>query len=333
VTTVEGTLLDRYFDALVRCDPVTATDLVTDLLESGLPLSEIVDDVVVPAQSRVGQLWECGEWTVAQEHTATAVTEAAVSALWVMTARRELTDGPRVAVACAEGEWHSLPPRLAAALAAEAGADVTVLGPSMPADHLRRRLAVGDVDVLAVSCTVAANLVGAARCVAAAHAAGLPAVAGGCALAGREARARAIGADLLADGPQRLFEQPPAPGGDAVVPDEVLRLDAIDDTTLDQALRRARDRHPLIADLPRTDLERMREDLRWTARFTGAAVLTDDATVLEDYLGLVLRALQEHVPAELAIGLLDLTADSLEPLAPAGASVLRDAVRRRQAPA
>jgi hypothetical protein len=55
--------------------------------------------------------------------------------------------------------------------------------------------------------------------------------------------------------------------------------------------------------------------------------------VLEDYLGLVLRALLEHVPAELAIGLLDLTADSLEPLAPAGASMLRDAVRRRQAPA
>lgn len=160
-------------------------------------------------QAHVGELWERGEWSVAQEHAATAVTETAVSALWVMTARRQLDDGPHTAVACAEGEWHALPPRMAAAVAAEAGANVTVLGPSMPADHLRRRLEVGDIDVLALSCTVPVNFRGAADCVAAAHAVGLLVVAGGRAFVGRLQRARAIGADALVEAPQHLCDPPP----------------------------------------------------------------------------------------------------------------------------
>ena len=240
---------DDYFDALVRCDPAAATDLVLDLLEAGASLSDIVADVLAPAQTRVGELWERGEWSVAQEHTATAVTEAAVSALWVMTARRQLSGGPRVAVACAEGEWHALPPRIAAALAAEAGADVTVLGPSMPAAHLQRRLGAGDVDVLALSCTVPTNLLGAARCVAAGHAAGVPVVVGGRAFAGRQQRAAAIGADLLVDTPQRLADPPTPAGADVVVPDEAVWLDTAPDTTVDDLLFRVLAASPDLADL------------------------------------------------------------------------------------
>lgn len=328
MTTDRGTLLDRYFDALVRCDPVAATDLVMDQLESGASLSEIVQDVIAPAQEHVGQLWERGEWSVAQEHAATAVTEAAVSALWVMTCRRQLGDGPRVAVACAEGEWHALPPRMAGALAAEAGAHVTVLGPSMPADHLHRRLETRDIDVLALSCTVPVNLRGAASCVAAAHAVGLPVVVGGRAFAGRPERARAIGADALLEVPQRLCDTPPAVGEDVLLPQEALRLDAVADTTIDDLLTRVLAAHPRIADLPAAHQDRTREDLRWIVRFTGAAVLTGDPTVLDDFLASLLRMLHGRLPDDVVLGGADVVADGVEPLAPAGATMLRDAVHR-----
>ena len=328
MSTTGTALFDDYFGALVRCDPAAATDLVMDLLESGASLSEIVSDVLAPAQTLVGELWERGEWSVAQEHAATAVTEAAVSALWVMTARRQLGGRPRVAVACAEGEWHQLPPRLAAALAAEAGADVTALGPSMPADHLRRRLEVGDLDVLALSCTVPTNLVGATRCVAAAHAAGVPVVVGGRAFAGRLQRATAIGADLLADAPERLSELPPPVGEDAVVPEEALRLDTTSDTTVDELLARMVSVHPELADLPPAHRDRTREDVRWILRFTGAAVLTDDATLLDDFLGSLRRIVRGRVPDHILLGGSDVVADGIEPHAPRGATMLREAVDR-----
>ncbi len=328
MTTAAHSLCEGYFDALGRGDPVAATDLVMDLLESGASLSEIVHDVVAPAQTRVGELWERGEWSVAQEHTATAVAEAAVSALWVMTARRQLRGGPRVALACAEGEWHALAPRLAAALAAEAGADVTVLGPSMPVDHLRRRLEVGDIDVLALSCTVPANLLGAARCVAAAHVAGLAVIVGGRAFAGRRQRAAAIGADLLASDPQRLSEPPPAAGDDVVVPEEALRLDAVPDTTVDELLARVVRAAPELAGLPAVHRDRTREYVHWIVRSTGAAVLAGDSTVLDDVLLSLLRMPQGRVPDEVVLGGADVVADGIEPLAPRGADMLRDAVRR-----
>ena len=328
MTTAHSSLLEDYFDALVRCDPAAATDLVMDRLESGASLSEISREVLVPAQTRVGELWERGEWSVAQEHTATAVTEAAVSALWVMTARRQLSGGPHVAVACAEGEWHALPPRLAAALAAEAGANVTVLGPSMPADHLRRRLAVGDIDLLALSCTVPVNLIGAARCVAAARAVGIPVVVGGRAFAGRQQRARAIGADLLADAPERLSELPASAGQDIVVPDQALRLDDVRDTTVDELLVRVLRAFPSLAGLPPAHRDRTREDVRWMVRFTGAAVLADDPALLDDFLGSLLRILHGRVPDDVVLGGADVVADGIEPIAPHGATMLRDAVRR-----
>lgn len=328
MTTDQPALLDRYFDTLVRADPVGATDLVMDQLESGLSLAEIVADVLVPAQTRVGELWEHGHWSVAQEHTATAVTEAAVSALWVMTVRRQLRDGPRVALACAEGEWHALSSRTAAAVAAEAGATVTVLGPSMPDDDLRRRLEVGDVDVLALSCTVPANLLGAARCVAAAHDVGLPVVVGGRAFAGLGQRALAVGADLLDDDPQRLCAPLPALGNDVVVPEDAKRLDAVPDATVDEVVARAVTAHPAVAALSARHQARVREDLYWVARSTGAAVLTDDPALLDDGLASLLRVLRGRVPDEVVLGIVDAVAAGVAPLSERGALMLREAADR-----
>lgn len=322
MTVGQPSLDDRYFDALVRCDPAAATDVVLDLLDGGASLREIVEDVVVPAQVLVGELWERGEWSVAQEHAATAVTEAAVSAVWVMTARRQLGDGPHIALACAEGEWHALPARMAAALAAEAGAHVTVLGPSMPADQLRRRLEARDIDLLAVSCTVPGNLPGAASCVATAHAVGVPALVGGRAFAGRAQRAESIGADGLVTAPQDLVAPLPAVGDPVELPAEALRLDAVPDATIDQVFARL-----VAADAgsPSAHPDRTREDLRWTARSTGAAVLTGDPTVLDDFLASLLRG---QVPDDVALAGADLVADELERFAPEGASMLRHAVLR-----
>jgi MerR family transcriptional regulator, light-induced transcriptional regulator len=326
VTVGHHALHDRYFDALVRSDPAAATDVVLDLLESGASLSEIVEDVIAPAQVLVGELWERGEWSVAQEHAATAVTEAAVSAVWVMTARRQLTDGPHIALACAEGEWHAVPARMAAALAAEAGAHVTVLGPSMPSDHLRRRLDARDIDLLAVSCTVPVNLLGAARCVAAARAVGVPVLVGGRAFAGRPQRAEAIGADGLLAAPQELVDPPPAVRDHVRLAEESLRLDAVSDATIDQVFARVVAADPRIAGLPPAHQDRTREDLRWIVRFTGAAVLTGDPTVLDEFFASLLRILHGRVPEELVLSGADIVADELEPLAPSGASMLRHAV-------
>lgn len=91
---------------------------------------------------------------------------------------------------------------MAAAVAAAGDVRVTVLGPSMPADQLGRRLEAGDVDVLALSCTLPTNLLGAARCVIAAHRVGVPVIAGG-------ARSAVIRTVLTRSGPTTGLSTPP----------------------------------------------------------------------------------------------------------------------------
>ena len=70
--------LVRYVDALGRSSMRDAIRLVADLAGSGVPLDRIVGAVLAPAQVEVGRMWELGRWSVAQDHTATGITEVAL---------------------------------------------------------------------------------------------------------------------------------------------------------------------------------------------------------------------------------------------------------------
>lgn len=317
--------LPEYFRVLEACDVHGASDFVVDLLDRGTPVSRIVQEVLAPAQLRVGQLWESGAWSVADEHVATSVTEGALSALTYAAMPRGVTPTRHVAVACAEGEWHSLPARMAALVAGATGeVRVTMLGPSLPVEHLHQRLAAGDVDLLAVSCTMPTNLIGAARCVAAAHDLGVPVVVGGRALGNGPGRARAIGADGWgADGGAVGSPAPERVGASRDIPAEVLWLDATDAAVVDLAYDRMMAAFPQLADLTPFQLARTREDLEWIVRHTAAAVLTDDASVVVELLDWLCRRLRGIVPATVVPVTAHLLADTLEPQAPGGAALLR----------
>lgn len=321
--------LERYFRSVEDVDAVAAIDVLLELHESGSPTEEIISDVLCPAQVRVGELWEQGIWTVADEHAATAVTETALAALAAATARRTATT-PHVVVACAEGEWHTLPARMAAAVVS-AGSDtrVTLLGPSLPAEHLGRRLAAGDVDLLALSCTLPANLLGAARSIAAAQAAGVPVIAGGRAFGRTPRRADAIGADAwAAEAADLLGPVPEQTRVSSSVPHEALLLDGVSETAVALAYDRLVGAYPRLETMTTFQQARTREDLRWIARFAAAAVLTADVTILDDFLGWLGRLLDGKVPLAVLATSVRMVADVVEPQAPLGAQLLSEAADR-----
>lgn len=325
--------LDGYFDTLTRVDPHAAGRYVVGLLDEGTPLQVIAAEVLVPAQVRVGRLWQNGTWGVADEHAATAVTEFALNALLSAAGPRLSStgqlDAPHVLVSCAETEWHTLPARMAGLAAMVTGARVTFLGPSMPAEHLGRRLQAGDVDVLALSCTIPTNLLGAARCVAAAHDAGVPVIVGGRAFGENPQRAFAIGADVFATADELLGSTVPDLAGREIdISTEALLLDTTGSATVEIAYERMVSLFPRLAAMTPFQQARTREDMQWMARFAGAAVLTGDPTVLDDFLSWLCSLLDGKVPATVVAASASLVADALEPEAPAGAQMLRDAAER-----
>ncbi len=98
-----------YWHALVADDEQGAFRIAARMLADGVPHRRVLEDLVGAAQVRVGRLWACNEWTVAQEHSVSAVTEGVIRRLDALVPPPL---GSTLVVACAEQEWHTLAARL-----------------------------------------------------------------------------------------------------------------------------------------------------------------------------------------------------------------------------
>ena len=72
----------------------------------------------------------------------------------------------------------------------------------------------------------------------------------------------------------------------------------------------------------------MHDDLRWMARFAGAAVLTTDASIVDEFLVWLGGLLDDEVAAEVITVSAHAVAKTIQPFAPTGARLLRAATDR-----
>ena len=305
--------VERFVDALARRDRKAAVRQALGLLEAGTPIQDIVQDLLARSQAEVGRRWETNQWSVADEHAATAITDAVLGVLaWRIEAAE---DQDHVVVTCAEGEWHSLPARMAAEVLRLHGWEVTFLGASTPADHLRRFVAEVDTFGVVVSCSVPIFLGGALRSVQAAQSAGVPVLVGGRGLGPDELRARRLGADGWAPDPVAAADllgswrqQAPAVGRRpaGMLDTEPLELEAVRPELVEAAMGELFLRFPPLAGYSEAQLSRSREDLGYILQFLEAALLTDDQRIfLDEFLPWLTRVLTSRgLPAAVvAVGL------------------------------
>lgn len=147
-------LARAYAEALLSADEVAAETAIGEAMDAGLSTAQIDEEMIAPALWQVGELWERGEISVAEEHIATEIT------LRVLALQREVQrvvqarSGHRVMLATPAGELHAVALRMAANLLRDAGYDVVMLGADVPEDALvvmARRL---EADVLCMSSTL-----------------------------------------------------------------------------------------------------------------------------------------------------------------------------------
>lgn len=301
-------------DRLAAGDRPGAVSRALELLDEGYRRQD-VRELIARAQLEVGRLWQSNTWSVAQEHIATGISESVLHA--TATGRAPHAEGGHVLVACAAGEWHVLPARLLAEELADAGFRVTFAGGSVPPQHLIDTVRSLAPDVVAVSCTLSLNLTGAARTIAAVHAAGRPALAGGAAFGADTRRAEAVGADAWAGdlaGAARIVAhlisagEPPADRRARPADREVDRLSRAEERLVEAAYRGLGERFPDLAGYSPWQIERTREDIAYHLRYLASAVMVaDDRVYLEMVAWLVDLLAARGVPAravELTIELL-----------------------------
>ena len=189
--------VDRFDRAVTTARREDALGVVDALLADGVDPMTVLVDVVAAVQREVGARWQRGEWSVAQEHAATAVSVSALE-LVARSARSSVPQRGRVVVACAEHEWHALPAHIIAAGLQAAGWETTVLGASTPTARLSRYLQDLGPDVTAISCSVAPGLPASRAFIEASTTAGIPVLAGGAAFGPDARRASSLGATAWA---------------------------------------------------------------------------------------------------------------------------------------
>ena len=188
---------DAYDAALAARDGDAAAAVVTTLLIEGTPPIRVLTDVIAEAQRDVGARWQRGEWTVAEEHAATATSVSATNIVRSLVGRTPATRG-RVVVACAEHEWHELPAMMIECALRAAGWDTTLLGASTSPLRLNQYLQDLGPEAVAVSCSMLGALPAVRRFIEASTASGVPILVGGLAFGPDGLRARAMGATAWA---------------------------------------------------------------------------------------------------------------------------------------
>ena len=143
---------DGYLRALLAADIPGARAVLDEAIAAGMPVRVIYLGVLQPALYEVGRLWSQAEISVAQEHLATAATQAAMARL------AERLDGvargmrPGVAlVACVSDELHAVGGRMVADFLEADGWRVVFLGQLTPGHDLAALAREHGAEVVALS--------------------------------------------------------------------------------------------------------------------------------------------------------------------------------------
>jgi methanogenic corrinoid protein MtbC1 len=317
-----------YLRALATADAGAATAALDEALTAGESPRRLITDVIAQGQRHVGQLWMDGVWSVADEHAATAVAEQSLTV--VAPPRSVPAHAKRVVLACAEGEWHTLPARMASELARTSDLELVLLGGSIPAPDLQRYLRASQPAALALSVTMAANLIAASRSIQVAREEKVPVLVGGAAWGTGQHRARRLGADVHVADPADLAEivdtldTRPTTSAPADIPVEALVLDSAPRELLLTAMASLSAQSAWAQSLTPYQREQVMQQLGWLARHAAAAVACDDETVLTDLVAWRLsRLTRQGVPADVVVISCAHLADAVAQQAPRAAALLR----------
>jgi excisionase family DNA binding protein len=196
----------RLQDRLLAGDEPGAWSILESALTSGLEPAELYLEALGPALTRIGDDWEAGRITVAEEHRASTLALRLIGRLGPRFSRRGRKRGT-VVLGAAPEDHHGVPVALAADLLRGAGFSVVDLGADTPVRSFVDAARAADRLIgVGINATSRGNEANVAAAVAAVHAEiGCPVVLGGQAIP-EEAAGRALGADRVSLSTQDLID-------------------------------------------------------------------------------------------------------------------------------
>lgn len=151
-------LANCVFDQLIDGDERGVRKLTDELVTDVVRLTNLIQEVLVPALLRIGNEWHAGRIAIWVEHQASAIIERILGAHHVAPRRRRRGSA---AVTALSGDRHWLPSFMAASALRDDNWTVHHLGADLPADEIVRFCGQTTVDLVVLTVTTAENKAGA----------------------------------------------------------------------------------------------------------------------------------------------------------------------------
>jgi diguanylate cyclase (GGDEF)-like protein len=146
-------LSHTFQNALSIADAAGAERVARQALSEGIGVATLYQRVISPALWRIGDLWEQGKISVADEHLATALTHQVMAGIYGPSLGHEVLPG-RIMLAAVEREHHALGLRMAADVIELEGYETVYLGADVPTDDLLGAIAARSPDLVALGATM-----------------------------------------------------------------------------------------------------------------------------------------------------------------------------------
>jgi methanogenic corrinoid protein MtbC1 len=151
-------VLSAYLNAVRDGDRRRAFQVIDDARAAGLSVELIYIDVFQPTLREIGRLWQENEISVADEHLATAITQAAMARLYEQAFAWAPVEGRTLVAACVGSERHEVGLRMLCDLLELEGWQTTYLGAAVPVESLAGLVQKRRPDVVALSVALAPHL-------------------------------------------------------------------------------------------------------------------------------------------------------------------------------
>ncbi len=132
-----------------------AAQAILDRLVSDLSLTAVLRDVVLPYLAQLGERWERGTASVAQEHFASNLIRGRLAGLARGWGNGH---GPRAVLACPPGELHDLALMAFGIVLNRNGWSIDYLGMNTPVEELTRTVDARHPDLVVLAATLPENL-------------------------------------------------------------------------------------------------------------------------------------------------------------------------------
>ncbi len=146
-----------FLQALLQGQRKPAATVALEALNAGHAILDIYAEVLQESLYSVGRRWAANEITVAQEHTATAITQYVLALLYERLEPADTRRGKAV-ITGVEGELHQVGANMVADALESDGWDVRFLGTNMPHEGILKVVQEHKADVVGISATMLFNL-------------------------------------------------------------------------------------------------------------------------------------------------------------------------------